>query len=353
MNESLILDSLEIRNFRVFRYLCIERLGRVNLIAGKNNVGKTCLLEALWLYARRGYPQLIGHLLEVRDELDRLSSSESIEYAEALFGALTYLFHGRQSISEQTGPIQIGPCNVPSSTLSITLKGLDGNPPSPKLAISLGTQLMSAEFSLGRPSEELFAHALIFEPMPHRFVAAEGLSNQQTGRLWDDITLTDLQDDVLTSLRIIAPEVEGVGFRSRRKDSDKERIPIARITGLEHPIPLRSLGEGTNRMFGIALALVNAKDGLLLVDEIDSGLHYSVQPDLWRLVFQVARRLNVQVFATTHSWDCIEGFQKAASEDEKAEGVLISLREKGGDIEAVLFDERELEIATREKIEVR
>ena len=50
------------------------------------------------------------------------------------------------------------------------------------------------------------------------------------------------------------------------------------------------------RTFGIALALVNARNGLLLIDEFENGLHYLVQPDLWRLIFQVARRLNVQVF---------------------------------------------------------
>jgi len=107
------------------------------------------------------------------------------------------------------------------------------------------------------------------------------------------------------------------------------------------------------RMFGIALALVNAKDGMLLIDEFENGLHYSVQPDLWRLIFQVARRLNVQVFATTQSWDCVEAFQKAAQEDTQNEGVLIRLESKKGKIVATLFDERQLGIATREQIEVR
>src|SRR6266566_2394017 len=65
---NLILNSLEIRGFRGFRHLQIERLGRVNLIVGKNNVGKSSLLEALQLYAVRGSPALIWELLRVRDE---------------------------------------------------------------------------------------------------------------------------------------------------------------------------------------------------------------------------------------------------------------------------------------------
>ena len=112
------------------------------------------------------------------------------------------------------------------------------------------------------------------------------------------------------------------------------------------------MGEGMNRMLGIALALVNAKDGMLLIDEVDTGLHYSVLPDLWRLIFEVAHRLNVQVFATSHSWDCIQAFQQAADNTEE-EGVLVRLETRKDGVGAVTFDERELAIVTREQIEVR
>jgi AAA15 family ATPase/GTPase len=107
------------------------------------------------------------------------------------------------------------------------------------------------------------------------------------------------------------------------------------------------------RALGISLALVNAKDGILLIDEFENGLYYSVQPDLWRLIFRVASRLNVQVFAITHSWDCIEAFQQASRSEQEVEGLLIRLESKKGSIVATLFDERQLGIATREHIEVR
>jgi AAA15 family ATPase/GTPase len=118
-------------------------------------------------------------------------------------------------------------------------------------------------------------------------------------------------------------------------------------------IPLRSLGEGMTRLFGIVLALVNVQNGLLLIDEIDSGLHYTVFPDLWRLVFKLAARLNVQVFATTHSWDCIAGFQQAAQDAENEEGMLIRLERRQEHIVPISFDTSRLSIATRQEIEVR
>jgi AAA15 family ATPase/GTPase len=107
-----------------------------------------------------------------------------------------------------------------------------------------------------------------------------------------------------------------------------------------------------NRLLGIVLALVNATDGLLLIDEIESGLHYSIQPEMWQLVFRIASELNIQVFATTHSKDCIEAFQKVASKHPK-EGVLIRLGRKNDDIVASVFEEEDLEIAIEQDVEVR
>jgi predicted ATPase len=91
----------------------------------------------------------------------------------------------------------------------------------------------------------------------------------------------------------------------------------------------------------------------LLVDEIESGIHYSAIERYWDMIFTLARELDVQVFATTHSWDCIEGFQAAATSDRSSEGMLIRLEADGDRTRAVTFNEHELAIATREEIEVR
>jgi len=152
-------------------------------------------------------------------------------------------------------------------------------------------------------------------------------------------------------MHIIELDVEKINLIGQERKS--ARIPIVKVRNVPEPIPLRSLGEGMTRLFGIVLALVNARDGLLLVDEVDSGLHYTVHPALWRLVFQIAAQLNVQVFATTHSWDCIEGFQQAAQEMEGAGGMLIRLERRQGHIVPILFDTSRLSIATRQEIEVR
>ena len=126
-------------------------------------------------------------------------------------------------------------------------------------------------------------------------------------------------------MRMISPDVEDVALRtvdvfprfvSSRYIPDS-RVPYVKIGSFAAAVSLRALGDGVNRVFGIVLALVRAKDGLLLVDEMENGIHYSVQPDLWRMVFEMATRLNVRIFATTHNYDCIKAFEEAARGSEK------------------------------------
>jgi len=105
------------------------------------------------------------------------------------------------------------------------------------------------------------------------------------------------------------------------------------------------------RILGFALALVNAKDGLLLIDEVENSFPSTVQVDVWRLIFRLARHLPVQVFATSCSWDCIQAFQKAVQ--EIGDGLILRLEQKKGMVSPTVFDARKLESVTREQIEVR
>src|SRR5947209_18702127 len=93
--SALLLDSLEIRRFRVFQHLRIEKLGRVNLIVGQNNVGKSCLLEALHLYANRARPSFLWYVLESDDEDTRSAQVSPAHYVDELLRSFMTLFHRR------------------------------------------------------------------------------------------------------------------------------------------------------------------------------------------------------------------------------------------------------------------
>ncbi|HVB73302.1 MAG TPA: AAA family ATPase [Ktedonobacteraceae bacterium] len=366
---TLILNSLEIRNFRAFHDLKIERLGRVNLIVGKNNVGKTSLLEALQLYARRASTAAyIWDIMRNRREM-----RQSFKEVKDMLATLKYLFYGRKDVLPGLESIKIGPMNTMNTTaetLSISVRWTvieylpDGSPKIRPLErgedyisdnlvprLDIGSGGFGVSYSIDPYSSNTNVR-LNTNEIPCVVTSANGLSGQRLTELWDGIALTDLENEVLSALQLIAPGVKDLNFVSTPL-SGSERIPVVRIADMNEPLPLYSLGDGMLRTLGIALALVNAKDGLLLIDEFENGLYYAVQPDLWRFIFQVARRLNVQVFATTHSWDCIEAFQKATRADQGDDGLLIRLESKKGEITATLYDKRELGIAAREQIEVR
>ena len=363
--SKLILNSLEVRNFRAFHDLKIEHLGRVNLLVGKNNVGKTSLLEAIQMYASRAStPTFIWEIMRARREV-----KQSFINVRDMLAALKYLFYGRNDIRPGLQPIQIGPINSPQEMLSIAIdwsitETRDGalhtrplEPGEDYTADNLAPRftIQAAGTTLSYPIDPSLPQGILrlnSNEIPCILTPSHGLGGRRLIELWDGIALTKLEADVLATLRLIAPGLVDLNFVSTPL-SGGERIPVVKITDSDEPLPLYSLGDGMLRALGISLALVNAKDGILLIDEFENGLYYSVQPAVWRLIFQVARRLNVQVFVTTHSWDCVEAFEKAANADHQENGLLIRLESKQGDIVATLFDERQLGIATREHIEVR
>lgn len=359
---NLILPSLEIRNFRGFEHLQIERLGRVNLLVGKNNIGKSSLLEALQLYAQRGAFSSIIEMLEVREE--------GILFGNVL-GGLKYLFYGRKEITPETQPITIGPISAPEKTLSLSVSWdvtelKDGKLQTRPLQAGevQGDGFLSPRFNTqieGHTSSfplEASLPANVFKQnvkdINSFFVTGSGLSRRQLGDLWDKVALgeREAEDDVLNALRIVAPGVERLYFVGDAQNG-RERIPVVRVSEIDEPLPLRSLGDGIQHILSIALALENARDGILLIDEIENGIHYNALFEVWQLIFRIAHRLNIQVFATTHGWDCLEAFQAAAQEDQHEEALLIRLDRRKHGITAILFDERKMAIATREQIEVR
>ena len=128
---------------------------------------------------------------------------------------------------------------------------------------------------------------------------------------------------------------------------------IVKIKGREHPVPIGSMGDGMWRMMAMAIAIAHCKDGVLLIDEIDTGLHYTVMANMWRLVFGALKELNVQVFATTHSSDCIRSLAELCYlETDVADNVTLQ-RIESDKPKAVSYTAQDIEMAAERHIEVR
>lgn len=372
----LKIQSLSIKGFRTFRELKIEGLGRVNLITGCNNTGKSSVLEALRILASDASPYEINDILRLREEdAYRIDDSEPpIDHKNLFLWA--NLFNGFPEFSSDIAPIEII-SNGKNRLFKVSIRAGWYS----EERDSEGIKRTVLQKSLFEEDEVLPAllineedrsrllplYALRRQPLRSRPIRTEitedtripcvyvgpygGEQTSTLGALWDKIALSDREEDVVAALRIIDPHITKVSMIGG-EGPRQYRTAIVRADSLPRPVPLRSFGDGLNRLFGIALSLVNAKDGLLLIDEFENGMHHTVQTDVWRAIFQIASRLDVQVVATSHSWDAVEAFQKAASETEE-EGVLVRLSRKGDEIIPTLFREDELAIATRERIEVR
>ena len=159
----------------------------------------------------------------------------------------------------------------------------------------------------------------------------------------------------IKALRLIDDRIDRVapvGDGDGRFRVDGRRM-VVKLKGHPHPVPLKSLGDGAARVFAAALALANGRGGFLVVDEAENGIHHSLQPDFWRMVLGAAHQNNVQVLATTHSWDCVKGFAHAAAQVHPADGVLVRLERSGEELRAVEYSEEELLTAAEQGIEVR
>jgi hypothetical protein len=367
------LNSLEISGFRTFRHFRIENLSNVNLIVGANNLGKTSLLEALNLFFSQGNRNRITNLLLAREEFAFKRMRLRDFRPRDINLAYESLFYGRPNL-ESEPEFKIGPALDNNSTLRVsfswlqelqeeiegsvrfrTVKVLQPDELQDSLpGLEINYDDKQALVSLNRLDRDVYLRSRTTrEPeLPLMYLSSVGLSRDEVGRLWDTVALTEDEQAVITALKSISPSIEKVVL-VQNPNERTGRTLMVKLEEYSDPVPFKSLGEGIEHLLNISLALIRARGGVLLIDEVENGIHYSVQPALWSIIFQQAANWNIQVFATTHSWDCVEGFQIAASSQLLTTGSLFRLEQAGKDVRAVKFAPREIEVARRESIEVR
>ena len=123
--------------------------------------------------------------------------------------------------------------------------------------------------------------------------------------------------------------------------------------GVGRRVPMSQMGEGMVRLLSLVLEITKASGGVVLIDEIENGLHHSVMTKIWRAVGEAARRSNTQIFATTHSWECIRAAHEAFLQNGTYDLRLHRLERINGDIKAVTYDQKTLDTSVEMNLEVR
>ena len=366
--------TFKVRNFRGLRKLDIDSLSRVNLIAGKNNVGKTALLEALWLHSGPNAPRLGAvvndfrglqnpNMREVFHGIFRnFDPDAGIELiASGDWGRNDRLLHISLAKSDrsQVTFTDVGAAELQRRGITpgisndrIVMEYIDENSESFESdAWMIGAHMGGSMQSIGIEERQAkienrsVAFYLRSLHRPNPTEDAERFSN---------LLVTRRHRKVESMMKRVEPRLQSLSVTAHAPAPTIH----AELEGQERLLPMPLLGDGITRLLSLALAIGSSTaEGitLILIDEIENGLHHSVMQSVWSGIAQFAREFDVQIFATTHSWECIHAAHKAFSEDELYDFRLHRLDRIGDDddIKAVTYDQETLEAALEMEFEVR
>ena len=374
-----MISTINIKGYRGLREFSLNKLGRVNLLVGANNCGKTSILEAIQILASAGDPLSLADGVIRRGE--RISDSIRRRNGISADHDLSHLFYGHEVAPGQEFTIATDEnCALGGVTVRVQeINGLEHSRQS-SLPFESGSDdaLDAPAWTLtvdwthhDFPTFELpinsfggvsfdslrrFPRRRFETAIPVRHISTSGLSIETVVQMFEDLVLKPEEGLAVDALRTIEPTIERVATvgANRRSSYPGERGGfVVKLTNFDQRVPIGSMGDGMWRMLGLALALVNAEGGILLVDEIDTGLHYTVMDQMWKLLSEGARKLSVQVFATTHSRDCYESLATIARAEVSDGSEVTIQRIETGRNSAIGFSEQEIVAAAERGMEVR
>lgn len=350
-----MLQSISVQQYRCLRDLAIPELARINLFGGKNNSGKSSLLEALLLLTTADAAKLadaavvrnvtfdsrfpgIVHSLIWTPLFSDLDTSKHIYISgkHASLGSLKVEISTSEITSSQT---------IRGITQSADFHG-HGSELNDCLMLKLFQDDVEAKTSIIQEKDEAIhtSSSTRYSPLEsikldsqfNPILDAERLSNLRVKK--QSIQIVDALRKIDQNIQTLEPN-----FSSGRP-------MIWGDIGLDTLLPLALMGEGLVRIVRLAMAIVSCKDGVVLVDEIENGIHYSALPKLWNVVAELAHRNNVQVFASTHSYECVAaGVSALGSADFR----FHRLETKGRQNRCVPYSATELSAAMAYDVEVR
>ena len=371
-------SSIRIKGYRGLDSFRMQDLGRVNLLVGTNNSGKTSILECIELLRSADDPHVLSVITGRRGEWAYTDDGDT----RASLGArpdsldVSHLFPNHElGGTVRVEADRVGDVAPAARNDNVTLCVKDhSDSERDERNAELESDYVNARLDLrivwSNAEGDYLHRAFITDEgvllWPRRlprarngasqavqFVRTSGVKAADVVRTYSKFVFTDKDEPIKQALRIVEPAIENiapVADDRRLLDRDAPGGVVLKLRGVAGQVPIGSMGDGTWRMLGLALSLANARGGVLLVDEIDTGLHYSVMEDMWRMISEQAAALSVQVFATTHSRDCYESL--AAIAESGANGVTIQRIERSRG-EAVSFIDRAIVAAAERNIEVR
>jgi AAA15 family ATPase/GTPase len=327
MNENFITE-IEIKNFKCFEDFKANGFKRVNLIVGKNNVGKTALMEACWIYEQNK------------------NNTNMIEAFANMVNSITLIKEFRHLLNYDHHDLQIAfsllkkfnRLLVKSNNKSVKLN-IETNNLEVKVAINefeIGTSLTNSHLFEERLSDNF----------PKNFISSCKIDNDLMISLYDHIKENRKKDKLNQYISEFDPDI--LEFEIIKN------LPKVFLDSRKQFEDIAELGHGLKRYVAIISALLVCQESCLFLDEIENGIHYTHLDRLWQIILTLAEKLNCQVFATTHSKECLESFYNVSKKMAYKNVSYTKLtRLKNGQISASVYDYELLENSLEQNHEVR
>ena len=343
-----MIDSIEINNFRGIHHGKIDGLSLVNLFFGKNNCGKSSLLESIFLVCGQSNPLLPASINSMR-AYKRLEESD---------------IHNFFYKMDSSRDIQIATAGTQERHLAITSfreAATDSNSVTTELPYHYGLRMKyytkEGEYSSevlydvggsnqlkqtthidNRYAEKL--KCVYLSPRYDSNASVEGLHN---------IIMNKDEDFLVEALRVLEPDAKKPAFMDNIMFVD---------TGLPQRLPINLMGDGIRKIVSFLTSIYQCKGGVVLIDELSNGFHYSVMKPMWDVVIRAAIKNDVQIFATTHDEDSIKGFQETLQNvkqyrDPEVAAAFKLQRIAEGELKSYRYSVDQLGYAMEQEIEIR
>ncbi|MEE0948725.1 MAG: AAA family ATPase [Bacteroidales bacterium] len=349
-----MFKKIEIERFRGIKKASIDGFKQINLFLGENNCGKSTLLEALFLANGLSNPTLSivvnklrsYHKTNLNDlELNFYNLDSTLPIKVLLQNEekrdLTIRLYEKNNrdISFDDSNVSIASNKLESEYGLMFNFKINDNQYNSKLQFNLKEQQTTIEFPKQHGKSSRYVDPFISAYIPPNYAF---LGNKEA---LENILKNKDENFIVEGLKCIEPRVEGFAFVNE--------VVLVDI-GKEKRIPINMMGDGTRKIFSILTHLYVCKNGVLLIDEISNGLHYSVMGKLWKVIIKAAIKNNIQLFITTHDYDSIKGLRDTAlGKFDEQVAVFSLLKTSEDELKALHYSLESVDYSINQEIEIR
>jgi hypothetical protein len=356
-----MLKSLRVQNFRCFKEVDLPDLRRINVIVGKNATGKTALLEAVRL-ALGGTPGVLWALNQTRSAFFGVQQPLTKEIFESVWNQYFFDLDSSHPIFTECADSQGRVASLKifyDSQKSVTaVPQQQQQPPNQPISTIAPLVFERTEFS-GKTSTISASvnpqGGFVFDPGPELGIVVEFFPSmmannpQQTAQWFSQLSVQKREKGIVDAVREeFEPALENLSVLALNN------VPAvyANIRYLKERLPLSLLSAGINKFVGLLSAVLIRGGGVVLIDEIENGIFYQRLPSLWKYVLKFAIENDVQIFASTHSLECVRALGSAMQGREEDFTLLRSERTNGSSTISLLQG-KFLEAAIEQGVEIR